>query len=95
MTLATDWAILFICGAFGAIIKDILKDNKISIPFVKGKQIYLGCVGGIIIGGFAGYFVDNDPVTAFLGGYAGSQIIQGLVISTAKTKAEKEKELKI
>ena len=95
MILNTEWPILFLCGAAGAIIKDILKDNKISLPFIKGKDIYLGCIGGIIIGGFAGYFVDNDPVTAFLGGYAGSQIIQGLVISTIKTKAERDKQLDI
>ena len=95
MVLNSDWPILFLMGAAGAIIKDVLKDNKISLPFIDGKEIYLGCIGGIIIGAFAGYFVDNDPVTAFLGGYAGSQIIQGLVISTVKTKEEKEKQLKI
>lgn len=70
-----------LAGAGGALIKDILKDNKITLPKVKKGVLYLGCLGGMIIGSMAGYLVDNDPVTAFLGGYAGSQIIQSLVTS--------------
>lgn len=81
MNLIDGWPILMLCGASGALVKDILKDNKISVPSIKNGFLYLGCIGGIILGAFAGYLVDNDPVTAFLGGYAGSQIIQSLVSS--------------
>lgn len=70
---------LFLFGAAGALIKDVLKDNRLKLPEVRGNALYLGCLGGMLIGGFAGYFVDHDPVTAFLGGYAGTQVIQGLV----------------
>jgi hypothetical protein len=79
MNLIDGWPILIVCGASGAIIKDILKDNKIKLPCFKDGFLYLGCIGGMIIGAFAGYLVDNDPVTAFLGGYAGTQIITSLV----------------
>jgi len=83
MNLIDGWPILLVSGAVGALVKDILKDNKISVPCIKNGFLYLGCIGGMILGAFAGYFVDNDPVTAFLGGYAGSQVIQSLVSSSS------------
>lgn len=79
MTLQPDFLILFACGAGGALVKDILRDNAIKLPYHKNGLLYLGCVGGIIVGALAGYLVDNDPITAFLGGYAGYQIIESLV----------------
>ena len=81
MHIDADWFILSTAGAAGAFVKDILKDNKISIPHIEEGYLYLGCIGGIVIGAIAGYYVDNDPMTAFLGGYAGSQIITSLVSS--------------
>lgn len=81
MVLNPDWPILILAGVAGAFVKDTLKDNKLAIPHVKDGFLYLGFVGGMVLGAFAGYVVDNDPVTAFLGGYAGSQIIQSLVSS--------------
>jgi len=79
MILAENWPILFACGALGAFVKDVLKDNKVSLPYFKGGYLYLGCIGGMVVGALAGYLVDNDPVTAFLGGYAGSEIIKSLI----------------
>ena len=79
MVLQPDYLSLFICGAIGAITKDVLKDNKIKLPEFKAGELYLGCIGGMILGAIAGYLVDNDPVTAFLGGYSGKQIIESLV----------------
>ena len=79
MVLNPDWPILLFCGVAGAFVKDTLKDNKIQMPHFKEGYLYLGCIGGMILGGMAGYAVDNDPMTAFLGGYAGSQVIQSLV----------------
>ncbi|MFA6335631.1 MAG: hypothetical protein WCX48_08775 [Bacteroidales bacterium] len=81
MLFNPDWPVLLACGAIGAFVKDTLKDNKIAIPHIKEGQLYLGCIGGMILGAIAGYIVDNDPMTAFLGGYAGSQILQSLVSS--------------
>jgi len=79
MELQAQYGMLFICGALGAVVKDILVDNKLILPKAKKGTLYLGCLGGMILGAIAGYIVDNDPVTAFLGGYGGSQIIENLV----------------
>jgi hypothetical protein len=81
MVLNPEWPILVTAGFAGAFVKDTLKDNKLQIPHIKDGYLYLGCIGGMVLGAIAGYVVDNDPVTAFLGGYAGSQIIQSLVSS--------------
>lgn len=82
--------ILFVMGGLGALVKDILKDNKLVLPKKKRGSIYLGCIGGIIIGSLVGYMVDNDPVTAFLGGFGGTQIIENLVVNGRKrTKIKK------
>ena len=82
-------------GALGAIVKDIFKDNYLVIPSFKEGKLYLGCIGGIIIGAIAGYIVDNDPITAFLGGYAGYQIIESLVNQNEKAKIINTHKLKI
>jgi len=74
-----DTLILIIAGATGAFAKDIIKDNKVLLPKIEDGSILLGFVGGIIIGAAAGYIVDNDPITAFLAGYTGSQIIENLL----------------
>jgi len=79
MVIPTQWPILLLMGGIGAFTKDVLKDNKIQLPEYKDGYIYLGFLGGIVIGGMAGYLVDNDPITAFLGGYAGKQIIESLI----------------
>jgi fructose-specific phosphotransferase system IIC component len=81
MILIDGWQTLLLCGALGAFVKDIFSDDGLQLPSIKDGFCNLGFVGGIIVGALAGYFVDNDPTTAFLGGYAGTQIIQSLVIS--------------
>jgi hypothetical protein len=95
VVLQPDYLILFISGAVGAFTKDVLKDNKLSVPHVKDGYLYLGCVGGIILGALAGYLVDNDPVTAFLGGYAGSEIIKSLVSQKISVDTETIKTHKV
>lgn len=70
--------ILALCGACGAFVKDIFKDNYITLPCFKAGKFYLGCIGGIIIGAVAGLVADNNPLTAFLAGFAGYQLIEGL-----------------
>ena len=90
MLSTADIIILLIFGALGALTKDILKDNKLVLPKKKKGTIYLGCIGGLIIGAMAGYMVDNDPVTAFLGGFGGTQIIENLVINGRERKRVKK-----
>ena len=72
-------AIFFLAGAGGALIKDIVKDNKLCLPKIEDGNILLGFFGGVIIGAGVGYVVDGNPLTAFLGGFTGSQIIESLI----------------
>ncbi len=96
MVVVEGWPILMLCGALGAVAKDVFKDNKVELPTCKNGFITLGFIGGAIIGAIVGYIVDNDPTTAFLGGYSGGQIIEALVKSkttdntTVQIETEKE-----
>ena len=71
--------ILFIAGALGSLTKDILEDNELKLPKKTNGNFSLGFLGGIITGGIAGYFIDGNPNTAFLAGYAGTGIIKNLM----------------
>lgn len=81
-----NFFILFLCGAAGALVKDVVKDNRLEMPCLKAGFILLGFLGGMVIGGFAGYVADHDPMTAFLGGFAGYVIIESLVKQNLKDK---------
>jgi len=69
----------FIVGAAGALTKDILTNNSLELPHKKGGNLYLGFLGGMIVGGVTGYLVDNNLTTAFLAGYAGTSVIENLL----------------
>jgi len=70
---------LFLAGATGALISDIIQDNCLVMPSFKDKTLYLGCFGGIAIGSLAGYIIDGSMITAFMGGYVGKSIITSLI----------------
>jgi hypothetical protein len=83
--------LLFLAGAAGSLAKDILKDNKLQIPKKENGFFSLGFLGGMITGGLAGYLIDGNPAMAFMTGYAGTGIIQNLVMKkpeTAQTAGE-------
>lgn len=71
--------ILFVAGMLGALVKEIIEDNKIVLPKIVNGEMCLGFLGSIFIGGIAGYLVDNDPITAGLGGYAGMSAITSFI----------------
>ena len=70
---------LLVAGAFGALAKDCLKDNTLKLPFVKDKELNLGFIGAALIGSFVGYLVDGSGITAFMGGYTGKSLLEGLI----------------
>jgi len=72
--------ILFIAGAVGALVKEILEDNKIVLPKKINGELCLGFLGSVFIGGVVGYLVDNDPVTAALAGFTGLSAIESLLL---------------
>jgi hypothetical protein len=70
---------LFLAGGVGAFIKEILEDNCIVLPSVKNGILNLGFFGGLVIGAFAGYAIDGSYLTAAMGGFSGTAVIQALV----------------
>ena len=71
--------ILFLAGAAGALSKDIFKDNKLVMPKFEDGSLVLGFIGGIVIGGVVGFYVDGSFQTAFLAGFTGYQLLEALL----------------
>ena len=71
--------ILFLTGALGALAKDIFEDGKIVLPQKEGSSIILGSLGGMIVGGAAGFYIDGTPTTAFMAGFTGASVISALI----------------
>jgi len=82
--------LLFLAGAIGALMKEIITDNEIKLPVIKSGIINLGFIGGILIGAFAGYAIDGSYITAAMGGFSGTAVIQALI--QKKTLAESIKD---
>ncbi len=72
--------LFFIVGAAGALAKDIMQDNALKLPKKINGEFSLGFLGGMITGGMVGYLVDGHLTTAFLGGYAGTSMIESLLL---------------
>lgn len=70
---------IFLAGAVGAFVSDVLQDNSIILPKRIGNVLNLGFCGSVIIGGIAGLLIDGSLITAFMGGYMGKSIIKNLV----------------
>jgi len=70
---------LLAAGATGALIKEILEDNKIKLPSIAQGNLDLGFLGSTIIGAFVGYVIDGSFLTAAMAGFTGFSVIQNLV----------------
>lgn len=77
-------------GAFGSLVKDVLTDNCIQIPEIKDKKLYLGALGGAIVGAFVGIVVDGTFLTALMAGYTGTSIVTKLVGPTKREEIIRE-----
>jgi len=86
-----SFLILFLFGALGSIVRDILEDNKLKLPKISDGNFFLGSIGGMITGGIAGYLVDNNPLMAFMAGYSGNSIIQNLLTKNNEQNLSVEK----
>ena len=87
---------LLIAGAMGALIKEILQDNKVKLPKIISGELDLGFIGSMIIGAFAGYAIDGGFLTAAMGGFAGFSVIENLTgkkINIPKTIEEQIREI--
>lgn len=73
------YGLLFLAGAAGALLADILQDNCLTLPKNLGGKFFLGSVGGLIVGGFAGMIIDGSYLTAMMGGFMGKEVIARLI----------------
>jgi len=75
-------------GAFGALAKDIFVDGCLQLPVVKDKKIYLGFIGGLLIGAFVGISIDGTFITALTAGFTGASIITKLAMKQSPKSIE-------
>lgn len=78
----TTIILLLVMGGFGALVKEILGDNKLTLPRIANGELYLGFIGSIIIGALVGYLVDHSPLMAFFAGYTGFSALGSLIPKT-------------
>ncbi len=84
--------LIFLAGMCGGFIADILNDNSIELPKKIGGKLFLGWIGGAIIGGFSGVLIDGSLITAFMGGFMGKEVIAKLTnVETKFIKNSNEK----
>jgi len=72
-------------GAIGALVKDTLQDGALKLPYIRDGKLYLGFLGGMVVGAFVGVVVDGSFITALLGGYMGTSVISNLLDSKDAT----------
>lgn len=82
----------FLFGGLGSLAKDLIEDNKITMPKKSGSDICLGFLGGMLVGGLAAIAVDGSIITAVAVGYAGTSILPKL-LPDILTKTETEKKV--
>lgn len=67
--------VIFLAGMLGSFTADVFTDNCVEMPSFKNNKLYLGWIGGAIIGGFAALLIDGAFITAFMAGFIGKDII--------------------
>jgi len=79
-------AMIIIASFLGGLIREILLDNTIILPYYNKEMraLHLGILGSIIIGTTVGFLIDNSPLTAFAASVGAPVIIEGLVKKVEK-----------
>jgi len=73
--------LFFLAGFLGALINDILGDKQLERPKVEKNAIKLGFLANAIIGGVAGFFVDQNLFLSFLAGFSGQEVLERMITS--------------
>ncbi len=86
-------ALLVAFGGFiGAVIKDSIKDGALVLPYKQDGKLFLGFIGGGLVGMFVGLVFDGNFMTALVSGYMGTSVIGNLVKSSNQTMTQKIKD---
>ena len=85
-----DGCLLFVAGAVGSLVRQLVADNRLVLPRRLDGQILLGFVGGMVVGGFVGLVLDGSFVAAALSGYVGIEAIARLLPRSAPADNKKE-----
>ncbi len=78
---------LILAGAIGSLAHDLVKENKLAMPRLSDGCLYLGFIGGMVVGAFVGFLVDNNMITALLAGYVGTSAIKHLLPNIESTSS--------
>lgn len=75
---------IFLAGGLGAFIRLLVDNGSISLPKKIDGGYALGFISSVLIGGFVGCVVDGSLLTAAMGGYIGSSVLQSIIPSYGK-----------
>ena len=90
-TNAMEIIIVAIGGLIGALIKDMFVDGALILPYKEDGKLYVGFIGGAVLGAFVAIFFDGNFVTALFAGYSGSALITQIVQSKLLAASEKKR----
>jgi xanthine/uracil/vitamin C permease (AzgA family) len=79
-----------IAGGTGAIIKEIVIDNSLTLPNLKDGKFFLGFLGSALIGAFVGTVIDGSFVTSMMAGFTGLAAIENLILKKTPNEPIKE-----
>lgn len=80
----------FLYGALGALVKDIVRDGCLQMPYFRDTKMFLGFLGSVVVGGSVGIIVDTNYIVSFMGGYTGYSIIEEILNRIQISKEIKE-----
>lgn len=83
LCLMENFLLYFVAGGLGSFVHLIVSDGKLQMPYFHDGYIVLGFLGGIIIGGFVGYAVDQNFLSAAMGGYVGISALTKILPPTS------------
>ena len=68
-----------IAGGAGGFIATVLQSGYIELPRIRDHKLYLGGLGGLLIGIGAGLYGNQSVENAFFWGLGGSTILKSLI----------------
>lgn len=78
--LTVETCLLYaLCGGVGGLVSEYMAHGCLEIPSIKDKKLYLGSLGGVMIGAITGIIGDHDYINSFVYGCFGITILRRLL----------------